>query len=549
MFKKNPASKQLNISDPIFSFPGYVQEMLKNSWAEYFFHSIFSKINEERFNSLYSSSYSRPNAPVNILVGLLILKELNRWTDEELIAALYFDYRVRYALGIVDFDKERICINTLGNFRKRLYQDTAENERDLLKEEIFHLTESLIELTEMDTELARQDSMMISANAKKMGRLELIYTVNQAVVKMLSENKAVPDALNHYLQEKDKSNHIYRLKKEEVEERTALLLKESFLLYDTAPEELKEKEAFKNLARLLEEQTDHLGPKDPKDIGSTSMQNPHEPEATYRVKGKKSSVGYGLNIVEARDLGKDLSMIIHYERQPNIFSDAQFGLSAVEELKRGTTLVSDGSYYSEAMVKKAASKNLNLSYSALSGRPTSQDKLSSTKFTINPETDLITACPNGAVPVSSKRNHKDEFYRAKFDKKDCAACPHLERCIVKEQKRSYMVKITDKQYIADYYRALLGTPLHQALGDFRAGVEGVPSVLRRVYGIDKVPVRGLTRSRIWDHGKVMAFNFRSFFEYCRKNGVSALSSSLVFILFKRFYRCFRLNGVTNFNYA
>lgn len=112
-----------------------------------------------------------------------------------------------------------------------------------------------------------------------------------------------------------------------------------------------------------------------------------------------------------------------------------------------------------------------------------------------------------------------------------------------------MVKITDKQYIADHYRALLGTPIHRALGNFRAGVEGVPSVLRRVYGVDKVPVRGLIRSRVWDHGNIMAFNFRSFFEYCRKNGVSALPSSLVFNLFKLFYRCFRLNSVTNFSYA
>ncbi len=37
------------------------------------------------------------------------------------------------------------------------------------------------------------------------------------------------------------------------------------------------------------------------------MQNPHESEATYRVKGKKSSVGYITNFVEARDQEKGLS--------------------------------------------------------------------------------------------------------------------------------------------------------------------------------------------------------------------------------------------------
>ena len=250
-----------------------------------------------------------------------------------------------------DFEKERLCINTIGNFRKRLYQDSTENERDLLKEEMIGLTENLIEVTGMDTSLARQDSMMISANCKKMGRLELIYTVNQAVTTMLEQT--LPDELAHYQKEKDKADQIYRLKKEKVEERTFLLLKESLLLYEQVPEGLKHTEAFKNLTRLLEEQTDQLGPKDPDRIKAGSMQNPHEPEATYRVKGKKSSVGYAMNLVEARDREKELSMIVHYEKKPNIISDTEFGLNTVAEVKGVSTLVSDGSFYSKDMVLKA----------------------------------------------------------------------------------------------------------------------------------------------------------------------------------------------------
>jgi hypothetical protein len=39
----------------------------------------------------------------------------------------------------------------------------------------------------MDTSLARQDSMMVSANCKKMNRLEIIYTVNANMIKVLSQ--------------------------------------------------------------------------------------------------------------------------------------------------------------------------------------------------------------------------------------------------------------------------------------------------------------------------------------------------------------------------
>ncbi len=90
---------------------------------------------------------------------------------------------------------------------------------------------------------------------------------------------------------------------------------------------------------------------------------------------------------------------------------------------------------------------------------------------INPETELVYTCPNGAAPVLSDRYREKQFFRAKFDKPDCAVCPHLERCFVKEQKRYYMVKISDKKMIADSYRIKFDTPYHKALGDFRAGVE------------------------------------------------------------------------------
>lgn len=103
------------------------------------------------------------------------------------MSALCFDYRVQHALGITDFEKERICINTVGNFRIRLYEYCATHGVDLLEEEVNVLTGALIALTGMDTSLALQDSFMISANCKNMGRLELIYTTNGNAVKQLAK--------------------------------------------------------------------------------------------------------------------------------------------------------------------------------------------------------------------------------------------------------------------------------------------------------------------------------------------------------------------------
>lgn len=533
MYKRNPAGKQLNLNDPYLSYPKYVREMLHNSWAEYFFNTIFSHIDEERFSVLYSDTYSRPNAPVNILIGLLTLKELNQWSDEELISAFYFDYRVQYALGISDFDKERICINTVGNFRKRLYQYYEAYGRDLLEEEIAALTDALIKLSGMDTSLARQDSMMISANCKKMGRLELIYTVNDNVVALLTEHAEtlIPETCRHYLLEKDKADQIYRLKKEEVSAKTEQLLKESLTLYEAVPAELRHTEAFQTLSRLIEEQIGDDGntPKEANQIAPKSLQNPHEPDATYRKKGNKSYTGYVMNFVEARDNDKKMSMIVNYQLEPNVVSDQTLGLNALEkDLKGARTLVSDGAYYSLAMVEKAAEKGIDLSYSALAGRPSKESKLGADQFEIDAETESIVSCPGGAKPVASVRNREQEYFQAKFNKEDCAACALSGSCIFKEQKKYNTVIITDKKLVADHYRSLLGTEEHQLLADFRAGAEGIPSVLRRVYGFDNIPVRGLKRSRIWCHFKLMAHNFKSFYSYFKRNGIDLFSLSRLF---------------------
>lgn len=48
---------------------------------------------------------------------------------------------------------------------------------------------------------------------------------------------------------------------------------------------------------------------------------------------------------------------------------------------------------------------------------------------------------------------------------------------------------------------------------FRNGVETIPSILRRKYGIDKIPVRGLIRSRFFFGCKIGALNIKKFCRY------------------------------------
>ena len=53
----------------------------------------------------------------------------------------------------------------------------------------------------------------------------------------------------------------------------------------------------------------------------------------------------------------------------------------------------------------------------------------------------------------------------------------------------------------------MGEGTYKELARKRNG-EGIPSVLRRRYGIDNLPVRGLLRSKTWLAFKAMAINVK-----------------------------------------
>ena len=69
-------SQQISLFDNLAFLSQRKLQMLEKSWAQAFSDHIFTRINEHIFAPLYSeNTNSRPNAPVNVVVGALILKD------------------------------------------------------------------------------------------------------------------------------------------------------------------------------------------------------------------------------------------------------------------------------------------------------------------------------------------------------------------------------------------------------------------------------------------------------------------------------------------
>jgi len=554
MFVPNPNQK-MSIYDSVYNMPEYLKKILLNSWAHPFQKYIFPAINEERFSVLYSDKGSRPNTPVNVIIGALILKEIFDQTDEELIGSIYFDDRYQYALRLTSEEKPPVSYNTFTNFRNKV-QDYLEKEGvDLIQQEMEALADVIAQHLEIKGEKVRVDSFMISTSAKNMSRIELIYTVNYQFIKMLNDKfpELIPEECESYLEKDHKNETIYRTKDSEAETKIEFLLKQSKLLYDAAIEadkEVRETEEFKTLKRMLGEQTknndddfddikpDKIEPKENEALSSDSLQNPNDPDATYRFK-YDDNIGYVANIGEIFD--GDNCLIKFYDFKPNIYSDQQFCQDSIERLEKEnssnitskanesdniwddfyqlTQMFVDGTYFSYDLAKKALTKGISLIPGELAGKKPALDKTNFSEFQIDPETNKISKCPRDMSPEFSIYHEDTEIYSARFSKDICNNCSIKECCRVKEIKNSYSIRFSRKQYEISKLREKINTKNYQELTNQRAGIEGLPSVFRRKYNVDNIPVRGSVRSKIWFGFKVGALNVKRLFSKLGVQGV------------------------------
>ena len=77
-------NEQISLFDAFSGLTEREQRVLLKSWAKPFAEIIFPAIDETPFAVLYSTKDSRPNTPVNVLVGASVLQQLTGQSDEEI---------------------------------------------------------------------------------------------------------------------------------------------------------------------------------------------------------------------------------------------------------------------------------------------------------------------------------------------------------------------------------------------------------------------------------------------------------------------------------
>lgn len=77
-------------------------------WSTIILEKLSSKIDENSFLGLFCSEKGHPNAPVNVLIGLEILKNIFDLSDEELFEQLYFNSAYQRTIRITNLNENYI---------------------------------------------------------------------------------------------------------------------------------------------------------------------------------------------------------------------------------------------------------------------------------------------------------------------------------------------------------------------------------------------------------------------------------------------------------
>ena len=463
--------------------------------------------NEGDRNS-YTDGFGRPTKEIYAGLGALILQQMHDLTDEETVSQFSFNLQWHYALDIPGESDEAkyMCPKTLWTLRHIVAEKGLDRE-------LFHATtETLAKVFGVDTTKQRIDSVHIRSNMQRLGRICIFsQSIHNFLINLKRQHRAIFETIEQELIERyltEKALGCFSLVKPSESAKTLeTVSRDLFSLVERFREnkQVKSLTTFGALLRVLRDQCDvsasDTGPaeialKEPKEISSSSLQNPSDPDAGYDAhKGQ----GYQVQVMETYCDSPDetirektLNLITHVEVEPAHVSDAHALIPALESTReRGLApeeVLADSLYGSDENHERAKEMGIDV-ISPVMGTP-KEGTISLADF---PQTEKgkITACPQGHAPVKFTQGKKGTCSVA-FASEHCNVCPLRDRCPVKAGKKHHYLRIHLKTLRIAARRAQEHTPEFEDKYRLRSGIESTFSEMDKKTGVKRLRVRGLS---------------------------------------------------------
>lgn len=255
-------------------------------------------------------------------------------------------------------------------------------------------------------------------------------------------------------------------------------------------------------------------PKEYEQLDSARVQNPHEPEATYAVKGqgqnKKEHVGYKVQIAETvceavLAAGEPTrNFIAGIVTHPAYESDERGALKMEQEqaqmgLEKPPVQYVDTAYVSAQLLTQAHAEGREIIGPAQPGGRR-EGRFSAEDFQVNVE-ERTALCPAGKTNTQCsrliERSTGKVSFRFEFGA-PCHDCPLRCQCLGQDQRHRSLV-VGELHTVLQTRRQEQQTPAFRQRMKHRNAIEGTQSELVRAHGLRRARYRGLAKVRLQNY--------------------------------------------------
>ena len=385
MFKKTDTSQQTSMYSSVYQHltgEGSKQFADETGWHNIFFKQVVNRIDENIFSVLYSFDKGSPNAPVRTLIGMMILKEGEGYSDEKLFENCRFNLLTRKALGLVNIDDTLPVESTYYLLRKRISDYYEKTGIDLFETCFKNITGGQIIDFQVSGENVRTDSKLIGSNIAFYSRYELIHKTlvmfykhtYKHQFKLLSEQDR--NSLREFIKEKSSAT-VYRSNKHQINERLLILGKLIYAILNTVKESNNKhyqtlKQVFNEQYKVQEDNKIEITPNN--EISAKSVQSPHDTECDFRSKDNKKTKGYSHNVTETCTPENKVDLITDVQTETATHPDNEFTIPAINNSQeilddKIQNLHADGAYNSTAGQRFTDFVNINFHLTGFQGPP------------------------------------------------------------------------------------------------------------------------------------------------------------------------------------
>lgn len=482
-----------------------------------------------QLETAYCSGFGRTAVEPVVLLGVCLLQYLDGVPDRQAIDLLRYHAGWNFALNR-QLGDALFHPSTLSRFRNRL------EDHDLAAIGFKAILEGLVDAGLIKRRInQRLDSTHVLGLVSRMSRVECVReSIRLALEEILPAvpRAQLPQSWSIWWERYVENKLDYRCGHDVLASKLldAGMDAQALLAWAKQQPGLLERGPVGQLAEVFGQQfkveaNQPLRPRGKGELDSDRIQNPHDPDATYSVKGQGpqqiAHVGYKVQIaesVEERTLepGEPTAgFVVGVVTQQAHCSDEAGAREMVQEqaameLAPPPVLYADGAYVSGEKLAEAAAQGVELMGPAQSGLRRRPGAYTVEDFAVE-LSQRRAMCPGGVENTQCSRLDGEKApgvqYRFEWNQGTCWECPLKEKCLGPGQKHRSLV-------VGEHHMELQKRRKEQKEDGFkermkkRNAIEGTHSELVRAHGMRRTRYRGLVRVSMGNYFKAAACNIK-----------------------------------------